>query len=83
MTNGEYAVREIIQKNREIERISEEVKNLEEDLHGMEIRYEGNYAVIEFVNGLQQEVHLYVEEEDGNSYSVLLHISELLEIITK
>jgi uncharacterized protein YigE (DUF2233 family) len=83
MKNGEHVVREIMQKKKEVRRLSKEIVSLEKELHGIEIKYKGKHSIVECVDGLKEEVELYVEDKDGYGYSVFLHLSELLEIITK
>jgi hypothetical protein len=80
MTNGQWLIKQIIEKKKLIQVVEQEIEEFESDLSGMEIDYHGMYAVIEGVD-IDGEVILYVEEDDGNSYNLMLSIYELLELI--
>jgi hypothetical protein len=79
MTNGERLINKLIAKRSQINELQQELEDLSFDLCGMEIEYEGNYAVIDDVDDGQ--VSLYVEDDEENSYNQIISLYELLEII--
>ena len=78
MTDGKKAVKELMKKKLELQKVLDEMTDLENVLRDMEINNKGNIATIEHVDGDKQFVDIYLEE--GN-YIVGLNFWELLEII--
>lgn len=64
-----------------MQNIMEEMQELEENLAGMELKYQGNYASIMYVDGNTQNVRLYVEDEGGNNWEVDLPLQELMNLV--
>lgn len=56
------------------------IKLLIEDLEGQEIRYNGCYAVIIFIN-LNDTATLYLEDEDGRSWEKTVSLTDLAKAI--
>ena len=82
MTAGEKIVKELIKKSIEIYELMEQMEDLESNLHGMEFDFDGEYAVIESISGMQDEVDVYVEL-NGRSHYVTLTLDELAKYLKR
>ena len=80
ITVGEAIVNQILAKKRELELIEDNLEDLKLDLCGMEITYNGNYAVIDHIT-MDYYVRLYVEGDRGASYFHKMPLEELLPCI--
>ena len=81
MTGAESLLNRIIDKKHQISVLKYDIEELQQDLTGMELVYNGNYAVIDSVDALCGEVVLYVEEDDGASWNELVSLYELLVLV--
>lgn len=57
------------------------MRDIEDNLAGMELKYQGNYAIIMYVDGNTQNVRLYVEDEGGDNWEVDLPLQELVNLV--
>lgn len=77
-TVAESIVNQLLAKKREIELIMDNFEDLKSDLIGMEITYEGDYAVIDHIFIEDLAVRLYVEDWYGDSHYEVIPLEELL-----
>lgn len=57
------------------------MRDIEDNLAGMELMYQGNYASVMYVDGNTQNARLYVEDKYGNGREVDLPLQELVNLI--
>lgn len=79
MANAKVIMRKIREKREMFNNLRGDMEDLEGDMIGMELEYEGNFAIIESVDGEDLNVTLYIELEDGRSYYEKIHFSDLEE----
>jgi hypothetical protein len=74
-------INQIITKQNEIDLLTENLEDLIMDLVGMEITYEGKWAMVDRVFADEQMARLYVEEEYEESYYEVVPLEELLQYV--
>jgi hypothetical protein len=74
-------IEDLLDYKRKIQNIFEEMRGIEDNLAGMELKYQGNYASIMYVDGNTQNARLYVENEDGENWEVDLPLQELVNLV--
>jgi hypothetical protein len=80
MNNLQYAVKNLRERYDTLLNVQADIAELESGLTGMEIDYEGNYAIIESVDGYTLSATLYIEMNDGSWLYENIDLEELLEI---
>lgn len=74
-------IEDLLDYKRKMQNIFEKMRDIEDNLAGMELKYQGNYASIMYVDGNTQKVRLYVESEDGKNWEVDLPLQELMNLV--
>jgi hypothetical protein len=74
-------LRKLREKQDMIDNLKEDIIDLRADLSGMELRYQGEYAVIDEVNHEDEEVLLYTEDEAGKQGWQWITFAELEELV--
>jgi hypothetical protein len=77
MNNGEILVKNLIRNKRKVQELLEEMKTIENALHGMEITYRGKWAMVECVDSNKMEVMLHLKDD-----MALISINELLSVLS-
>lgn len=81
MTIGQNQVKVLIDYKLKMKELMRQIEEAENSLTGMELRYNGKYASIEYVDVNSQNASLYAEDEKGNSDSVYISLQELHELL--
>ncbi|KUF29970.1 hypothetical protein [Lysinibacillus sp. F5] len=74
-------IEDLLDYKQKIQSIFGVMRDIEDNLMGMELKYQGNYASIMYVDGNTQNVRLYVENEDGENWEVDLPLRELVKLV--
>ncbi len=74
-------IEDLLDYKREMQNIFEKMRGIEDNLAGMELKYQGNYASVMYVDGNMQNACLYVESEDGENWEVDLPLQELVNLV--
>lgn len=74
-------IEDLMDYKRKMQAIFEGMREIEDNLVGMELIYQGNYASIMYVDGNTQNACLYIEDESGNNREVDLSLQELVNLI--
>lgn len=82
MTVAEQLLNDLFNYKKQIGELIEKIGEIEINLVGMELRYKGNYACVEYIDSDIQNASLYIEYENGDSDSVYIPLEELLELLS-
>lgn len=81
MTVGQEQVKILMEYKIKMRELMSQIDEAEDSLLGMELRYKGKYASIEYVDANSQNASLYVEDEEGNHDSIYVPLQELHELL--
>lgn len=74
-------IQDLLDYKSKMQSIFGKMRDIEDNLAGMELSYQGNYASIMYVDGNTQNVRLYVEEQSGENWEVDLPLQELVNLV--
>lgn len=74
-------IQDLLDYKSKMQSIYGKMRDIEDNLAGMELKYQGNYANIMYVDGNTQNVRLYVEDEGGDNWEVDLPLQELVNLV--
>jgi hypothetical protein len=78
LTNGEYLIKELFEKREQIDKLTDDIEEIESGLIGMELKYKGHDAVIAEIDGPHAVIYY---DLNGRPYNVIVTLERLRELL--